>query len=51
MKLSWLLVLLPLAAGGCVSLSSSDPPPPSKTTVVVPQGTAVTCGTGAPPPC
>jgi hypothetical protein len=48
MKLSWFLVLLPLALGGCFSFSSSNPPPPNHTTVVVPQGSATTC---SPAPC
>jgi hypothetical protein len=43
MRLVLLVLLLPLALGGCLSFSSSDPPPPaSNTTVVVPPGSAVT---------
>ncbi|HEY1934364.1 MAG TPA: hypothetical protein VGG99_20335 [Acetobacteraceae bacterium] len=42
MRLSWLLILLPLVLSGCLSFSSSDPPPPAHTTVVVPPGSSVT---------
>jgi hypothetical protein len=42
MRLALLVLLLPLALGGCLSFSSSDPPPPASTTVVVPPGSAVT---------
>lgn len=45
------VLVVPLALGGCVSLSSSNPPPPSNTTVVVPQGTTVVCPNGTSPPC
>jgi hypothetical protein len=45
------VLIVPLALGGCVSLSSSNPPPPSNTTVVVPQGTTVVCPNGTSPPC
>jgi len=48
MQVSWLVVLLPLALGGCLSFSSSNPPPPSNTTVVVPPAT---CTNGSAPPC
>ncbi|HTB45753.1 MAG TPA: hypothetical protein VK741_19165 [Acetobacteraceae bacterium] len=41
MRLALLVLLLPLALGGCLSFSSSDPPPPASTTVVVPPGSAV----------
>jgi hypothetical protein len=53
MKSSWLVVLLALALGGCLSFSSSNPPPPNKTTVVVPPGSTTTtvCSNGSPPPC
>jgi hypothetical protein len=38
MRFMPLVVLVPLALGGCLSFSSSNPPPPaSNTTVVVPQ--------------
>jgi hypothetical protein len=43
MRLALLVLLLPLALGGCLSFSSSDPPPPAhNTTVVVPPGSTVT---------
>jgi hypothetical protein len=42
MRLALLVLLLPLALGGCLSFSSSDPPPPASTTVVVPPGSTVT---------
>ena len=45
----FLALIVPLALGGCFSYS--DSPPPTHTTVVVPQGSVVTCGTGAVPPC
>jgi hypothetical protein len=51
MKLSWIIVLLALGLGGCLSFSSSDPNPPNKTTVVVPPGSTVTCSNGTAPPC
>jgi hypothetical protein len=41
MRFALLVLLLPLALGGCLSFSSSDPPPPASTTVVVPPGSAV----------
>jgi hypothetical protein len=41
MRLALLVLLLPLALGGCLSFSSSDPPPPASTTVVVPSGSTV----------
>jgi hypothetical protein len=42
MRLALLVLLLPLALGGCLSFSSSDPPPPAhNTTVVVPPGSTV----------
>ena len=41
MRLALLVLLLPLALGGCLSFSRSDPPPPASTTVVVPPGSAV----------
>ena len=43
MSRSLLILLVPLALGGCLSFSSSNPPPPSHTTVVVPQGSTVVC--------
>jgi hypothetical protein len=46
-----LILLLPLALGGCLSFSSSDPPPPSHTTVVVPPGSTAVCANGTAPPC
>jgi hypothetical protein len=51
MRASLLVLLLPLALAGCISLSSSSPPPPASNTVVVPPGTAVVCPSGHPPPC
>jgi len=43
MRLALVVLLLPLALGGCLSFSSSDPPPPAhNTTVVVPPGSTVT---------
>jgi hypothetical protein len=43
MRLALLVLLLPLALGGCLSFSSSDPPKPaSNTTIVVPPGSSVT---------
>lgn len=43
MRLALLVLLLPLALGGCLSFSSSDPSPPAhNTTVVVPPGSTVT---------
>jgi len=43
MRLALLVLLLPLALGGCLSFSSSSPPPPaSNTTVVTPPGSVVT---------
>ena len=42
MRLALLVLLLPLALGGCLSFSSSDPSPPAQNTVVVPPGSAVT---------
>jgi hypothetical protein len=42
MRLTWIVLLLPLALGGCLSFSSSNPPPPAThTTVVAPPGSAV----------
>jgi hypothetical protein len=41
MRLALLVLLLPLALGGCLSFSSSNPPPPANTTVVVPPGSTV----------
>ncbi|MDA8251927.1 MAG: hypothetical protein M0Z28_22565 [Rhodospirillales bacterium] len=51
MRLSWFMVLLPLALGGCLSFSSSNPPPPASNTVVIPPGTTVVCSDGTAPPC
>ena len=51
MRISRLIILLPLALGGCFSFSSSNPPPPNHTTVVVPQGSTATCADGSAPPC
>ena len=51
MRLPWLVVLLPLALGGCLSFSSSNPPPPKSTTVVVPPGSTAVCSDGSAPPC
>lgn len=51
MRLSWIVVLLPLALGGCLSFSSSNPPPPANNTVVVPQGSSAVCANGTQPPC
>lgn len=45
-----LAILIPLALGGCLSVSSSNPPPPAPATVVVPPSTAV-CPSGGVPPC
>jgi hypothetical protein len=43
MRFGLLVLLLPLALGGCLSFSSSNPPPPaSNTTVVTPPGSTVT---------
>ncbi len=50
MRLSWLVVLLPLALAGCLSFSSSNPPPPHNTTIVVPPSSQA-CPNGAAPPC
>jgi hypothetical protein len=50
-RLSWIIVLLPLALGGCLSFSSSNPPPPASNTVVVPQGSNAVCANGTQPPC
>lgn len=42
MRLALIVLLLPLALGGCLSFSSSDPPPPAhNTTIVVPPGSTV----------
>jgi hypothetical protein len=41
MRLALIVLLLPLALGGCLSFSSSNPPPPARDTVVVPPGSAV----------
>jgi hypothetical protein len=49
MRLSWLVILLPLALGGC--FVTTPAPPPAHTTVVVPQGSTVTCSDGSAPPC
>ena len=49
MRLSWLVILLPLVLGGCLSFSSSNPSPPANTTVIVPPGS--TCANGMAPPC
>lgn len=46
-----LILLLPLALGGCLSFSSSNPPPPASNTVVVPPGSTVVCADGTAPPC
>ena len=52
MRLSWLILLLPLALAGCFSFSSSNPSPPRHdTTVIVPQGTRPVCANGTAPPC
>ena len=51
MRLSWFVVLLPLALGGCFSFSSSNPSPPAGNTYVVPQGSTVVCSDGSAPPC
>lgn len=50
-KLEFLLVLAPLAFGGCVAMT--DHTPPKQTTVVVPQATTTTvvCANGTAPPC
>ncbi|HVB68611.1 MAG TPA: hypothetical protein VNE67_12230 [Acetobacteraceae bacterium] len=50
MRLSWLVILLPLALGGCF-VTNPPPPPPAHTTIVVPQGSTVTCSDGSAPPC
>jgi len=50
-RLSRIIMLLPLALGGCLSFSSSNPPPPANTTVVVPQGSTAVCANGTQPPC
>lgn len=42
MRLALLVLLLPLALGGCFSFSSSNPPPPAhNTTIIVPPGSTV----------
>ena len=51
MRLSWIVVLFPLALGGCLSFSSSNPPPPASNTVVVPPGSSAVCANGTQPPC
>lgn len=45
-----LVLLVPLALAGCISLSSDSPRPPASNTIVVPPATAV-CPNGAAPPC
>ena len=43
MRLVPVVLMLPLALGGCLSFSSSHPPPPANnTTIVVPPGSTVT---------
>jgi hypothetical protein len=53
MRPSFLLLAIPLALGGCLSISSN--PPPRQTTVVVPSSstttTTVTCAPGTVSPC
>jgi hypothetical protein len=42
MYLARMLLLLPLALGGCLAVSSSNPQPPAgSTTIVVPPGSIV----------
>jgi hypothetical protein len=42
-----IVVLLPLALGGCFSVSSDPRPPANNTTIVVPPGSTVVCSNGA----
>ncbi len=51
MRFSWIVVLMPLALGGCLSFSSSNPPPPASNTVVVPNNSGAVCANGTQPPC
>ncbi|MDE2005261.1 MAG: hypothetical protein KGI51_01740 [Rhodospirillales bacterium] len=52
MRFTWMVLLLPLALGGCFSFSSTDPTPPQRnTTVVVPPGSQAICADGTAPPC
>ncbi len=50
MRVSMILLLLPLITAGCVSYSSTASRPP-QTTIVVPQGSIVYCSNGLAPPC
>jgi hypothetical protein len=45
-----LVVSIPLALAGCLSISSDSPRPPASNTVVVPAPARV-CPNGAAPPC
>ena len=47
--LSPLVLAVPLALGGCISVTREAPPP--TTTVVVPQGSTAVCSNGTAPPC
>jgi len=50
MRVSMMLLLLPLITAGCISYTSTGTPPP-QTTIVVPQGSVVYCSNGLAPPC
>jgi hypothetical protein len=50
MRITTLLLLLPLALAGCLSFNSA-PTPPRQTIVVPPAGAAVVCSNGMQPPC
>ncbi len=46
-----LVLLIPLALGGCLSFSSSNPQPAPPPTVVVQPSAPTTCPNGSVPPC
>jgi hypothetical protein len=49
MRRSLFALLVPIALGGCLSISSN--PPARNTTVVVPSQPATVCANGTAPPC
>lgn len=49
MRLSMLLLLLPLGVAGCILYSGTSTP--SHNTIVVPPGSVVYCSNGYAPPC
>ncbi len=52
MRVSLIVLLLPLILAGCLSFSSSSPPPPAQgSTIVLPPGTTAICANGTAPPC